>query len=59
MATDYKKRAELMREMRDAGKTLQYIGDVFDLTRERVRQILDTKYKKKRSVYRKAVDNSA
>ena len=34
------KRAKLMVEMRSGGATLQQIGDEFNLSRERVRQIL-------------------
>ena len=33
-------RTAAMAEMRDAGRTLQEIGDSYDLTRERVRQII-------------------
>ena len=33
-------RDEMIRKMRDEGKTLAAIGDIFNLTRERVRQIV-------------------
>jgi DNA-binding transcriptional MerR regulator len=38
---DYKQRKKEIQDLRDAGQTLQQIGDVYGLTRERVRQILD------------------
>ncbi len=38
-----RKRQELMRAMRDKGRTLHEIGITFGLTRERVRQILNEK----------------
>lgn len=37
----YKERDELILSLRDQGKTLQHVGTMFNLTRERVRQIVE------------------
>ncbi len=44
----HKERDDLIRKMRGEGKTLQEIGDFFNISRERVRQVLDKDYKSKR-----------
>ena len=47
-------RNEEIKQLRQSGKTLEEIGQQFNLTRERVRQIVDKKYKERYKAYQKA-----
>lgn len=40
---ELEKRREEMYELRRAGKTLQFIGDIYNLSRQRILQILNHK----------------